>query len=412
MSASDNEGLLEGVAIVGMACRFPGANDIESFWRNLCDGVESITFFSDEELDRLAVDPAESSDPKYVRARGIIDGVEEFDAGFFGFTRKEAEITDPQHRLFLECCAEALEHAGCDAYGRAVSVYGGAGANMYLMNHLANSGYLRDGGNLLQALLHNKNDHMVTRVAYKLNLKGPSAAVQTACSTSLVAVSMACQALLSYQTDAALAGGATIMVPQNIGYLYNDAGIMSPDGHCRAFDATAKGTVSGNGVGVVVLKRYQDAVEAGDTIWAVIRGSAINNDGALKAGYTAPSVDSQAEVIALAQGVADVSPDSVTYIEAHGTGTTLGDPIEFEALTKAFRLGTQRKGFCALGSVKTAVGHLDTARLDLAAQTFTLCWKRRPPQPNQDLQEALSYWFSPPEPHPLWRLRHRRSRSS
>jgi acyl transferase domain-containing protein/acyl carrier protein len=363
MSNSDIQALMDSIAVVGMTCRFPGANDIETFWRNLCDGVESISFFSDDELERDAIDPAELSDPNYVKARGIVEDIEKFDAHFFGFTRREAEIADPQHKLFLECCMEALEHAGCDPdkYRGSISVFGGAGANTYLLNNLSNAGYLNDTGNAFQALLFNKNDHLTSRVAYKLNLKGPCITVQTACSTSLVAVSMACQALLDYQTDLALAGGATIVVPQNVGYLYREGGISSPDGHCRAFDASAKGVVSSNGVGVVVLKRFKDALDSGDKIWAVIRGSAVNNDGTLKAGYTAPRVDTQAEVIALAQGLADVTPDSVTYIEAHGTATTLGDPIEFEALTRAFRLRTDKKRFCAIGSVKTGIGHLDTA---------------------------------------------------
>jgi acyl transferase domain-containing protein/acyl carrier protein len=363
MNISDEQDLADAVAVVGMACRFPGAKNLQEFWRNLRDGVESISFFSDEELEREGVERSELSDPNYVKARGILDGVEDFDADFFGFTPREAEMTDPQQRHFLECCWEALEHAGYHAekYRGSVGVYGGAGANVYLLYHLSAAGYLRDPDLIAQAFMYNKNDHLTGRVAYKLNLRGASATVQTACSTSLVATSMACQSLLNYQVDMALAGGATIVAPQKMGYVYAEGGINSPDGHCRAFDARARGAVSGNGAGVVVLKRLRDALDDGDTIWAVIRGSAVNNDGALKAGYTAPSVDSQAEVIALAQGLAGVEPDTVSYVEAHGTGTPLGDPIEIEALTKVFRARTERKNFCAIGSVKTGVGHLDTA---------------------------------------------------
>ena len=363
MNISDEQDLADGVAIVGMVCRFPGAKNIDEFWRNLRDGVESVSFFSDEELEREGIEQSELRNRNYVKARGIIDGVENFDAHFFGFTPREAEMTDPQHRFFLECCWEALEHAGYHAekYPGTIGVFGGAGAGVYLLYNLSAAGYLRDPDLFSQAFIYNKNDHLTGRVAYKLNLRGSCVTVQTACSTSLVATGMACQSLLNYQVDMALAGGVTIVTPQKMGYVYAEGGIHSPDGHCRAFDARAQGAVGGNGAGVVVLKRLRDAIDDGDTIWAVIRGSAINNDGALKAGYTAPSVDSQAEVIALAQGLADVEPDAISYVEAHGTGTALGDPIEIEALTKVFRARTERKQFCAIGSVKTGVGHLDTA---------------------------------------------------
>lgn len=363
MSNAETQDSLDSIAIVGMSGRFPGAKNVDEFWRNLRDGVEAVSFFSDDELEREFIDQTELRDPNYVKARAILEGVEMFDAPFFGFSPREAAITDPQHRLFLECCWEALEDAGYDPqkYPGTIGVYGGAGANTYLLFNLASAGQLTGSASTFQSFIYNKNDHLTSRVAYKLNLRGQSMTVQTACSTSLVAVSLACQNLLNYQIDMAVAGGVSIIVPQKTGYLFHDRGIASPDGHCRAFDAKAQGTVSGNGAGVVILKRLQDALANGDTIRAVIRGSAVNNDGALKAGYTAPSVDSQAEVIALAMGLAGVSAETISYIEAHGTGTPLGDPIEIEALTRAFRRLTNKNGFCAVGSVKTNIGHLDTA---------------------------------------------------
>jgi acyl transferase domain-containing protein/acyl carrier protein len=354
----------EAIAIVGMACRFPGAATVEQFWKNLQEGVESIRFLSDEELDRAAIDPAELRDPKYVKARGVLDGIEQFDARFFDFSPREAELTDPQQRVFLECVWEALEKAGVEpsGYPGAIGVYAGAGANGYLLYNLSSAGHLVGTANAFQAVIHNKNDHLSTRVAYKLNLKGPAVTVQTACSTSLVAVYHACQSLLSHQCDLALAGGVTVTVPQKTGYQYHERGIGSPDGHCRPFDAKAQGTVGGSGAGVVLLKRLSEALADGDHIHAVIRGGALNNDGSGKVGYTAPSVDGQAEVISLAQAVSGVEPGSISYVEAHGTATPIGDPIEIQALTQAFRGGgDERKGACAIGSVKGNLGHLDTA---------------------------------------------------
>ncbi|HEU4506953.1 MAG TPA: SDR family NAD(P)-dependent oxidoreductase [Pyrinomonadaceae bacterium] len=393
MKITDQQEPAESIAIVGLACRFPGANNIDQFWQNLRNGVESISFFSDEEVEHAGVNPADLKNPNYVKAGGILEDIENFDAQFFGFTPKEAEMMDPQHRFFLECCWEALEHAGYhpDKYAGLIGLYGGAGANTYLLYNLSAAGYLRDSDLLPAAFIYNKNDHLTGRVAYKLNLRGPSVTVQTACSTSLVAVSMACQSLLNYEVDTALAGGATIMASQKIGYMYTEGGINSPDGHCRAFDAKANGTVMGNGAGVVVLKRLKDALADGDNIWAVILGSATNNDGSLKAGYTAPSVDSQTEVIALAQGLAGVSPETITYVETHGTGTALGDPIEIEALTKAFRARTNENNFCAIGSVKTGIGHLDTAAgvAGLIKTALMLHHRQIPP----------SLHFETPNPH-------------
>ena len=358
-----NADLFERIAIVGMAGRFPGAPDLEAFWRNLRAGVESVTFFSQAELAAAGVDADLRQAPNYVPAGAVLDGVERFDADFFGFTPREAEITDPQHRLFLECSWQALEHSGYapGASAQRTAVFAGAGMSTYLLRNLAPNRNRLATVTDFQLSLGNNKDYVPTRVAYKLNLTGPSVNVNTACSTSLVAVHLGCQSLLDYHCDMALAGGVGIQTPQIQGYLYEPGGINSPDGHCRAFDARAGGTVSGNGVGVVVLKRLPDALAAGDTIHAVILGSAINNDGAAKVGFTAPSVDGQAAVIAEALAVAEVDPETITYIETHGTGTELGDPIEIEALTQAFRAKTQRTGFCALGSVKTNIGHLDEA---------------------------------------------------
>lgn len=352
----------EGIAIIGMSCRFPGAATVDAFWHNLQASVESIARFTADDLQAAGVDPSILQHPNYVNARGVIDNVEMFDASFFGYSPREAEILDPQQRLFLECAWEALESAGYDpgSYPGQVGVYAGMAMSRYLFNLIANPNIVGLMG-LYQIILANDKDHISTRTAYKLDLRGPAVTVQTTCSTSLVGVAMACQSLLDYGCDMALAGGATIDLPQRAGYFYQEGSISSPDGHCRAFDAEAKGTVGGNGVGAVLLKRLSDAIADGDTIHAIILGSAINNDGALKVGYTAPGVDGQAAVIAMAQELAGVEPDSISYVEAHGTGTMLGDPIEIAALTQAFQAKTARKGFCAIGSLKTNVGHLDTA---------------------------------------------------
>ncbi|MBW4633663.1 MAG: amino acid adenylation domain-containing protein [Iphinoe sp. HA4291-MV1] len=353
----------EPIAIIGMAGRFPGANNVEQFWQNLRDGVESISFFTDEELEASGIDPAILSDRNYVKANGLLEDVEMFDASFFGFSAREAEIMDPQHRLFLECAWEVLENAGYDSetYDGQIDVYAGAGLNNYLIHNLIpNRDQLESVGSY-QILISNDKDFVPTRVSYKLNLKGPSINVNTACSTSLVAVQMGCQSLLNYQCDMVLAGGVSISLTQKAGYLYQEGMIFSPDGHCRAFDAQAQGTVAGNGVGIVLLKRLSDALADGDCIHAIIRGSAINNDGSLKVGYTAPSVEGQAAVISEAQAIAGIDAETITYIEAHGTGTVLGDPIEIAALTEAFGAKTQKKNFCAIGALKTNVGHLDAA---------------------------------------------------
>jgi acyl transferase domain-containing protein/thioesterase domain-containing protein/acyl carrier protein len=352
-----------GIAVIGMAGRFPGAGDLATFWQNLAGGVESISTLTDAELLAAGVSPRHLSNPRYVRARARLDGVADFDASFFGMSPREASTTDPQHRIFLECAWEALEHAGIDParFSGSIGVYGGAGADGYLLHHLAPNRPLMESLGALSPVIGNDKDHLTTRVAYKLDLRGPAITVQTACSTSLVAVQLACQALLAYQCDAALAGGVSVGFPQGAGHLHQPGNILSPDGHCRAFDAAAQGTVAGDGAGIVVLRRLADALADGDPILAVILGAAVNNDGSAKVGYTAPSVDGQAEVIAMAHAVAGVSAESISYVEAHGTGTALGDPIEIAALTQAFRRGTEARGFCGIGSLKPSIGHLNTA---------------------------------------------------
>ena len=346
------------IAIIGMSGRFPQAPNLEKFWENLANGVESISFFSDEEIARI--DPSFVNNPAYVKAGGVLEGVRQFDASFFHISPFEAQIMDPQQRFFLECSWEALENAGYDpqAYSGPIGVFAAAGLSFYLFNLSANPRVRREAGDV-QLLVGNDKDHMATRVSYKFNLRGPSVTVQTACSSSLVAVHVACQSLLNGECDMALAGGVSISNFYNHGYFYYEGGIMSRDGHCRPFDEQASGTVSGDGVGVVLLKRRAEAEADGDEIKAVIKGTAVNNDGGQKVGYTAPSVSGQAGVIALAQGVAGVSPEEVSYVEAHGTATGLGDPIEVAALTQAF--GDSAKGYCGLGSVKSNIGHLDAA---------------------------------------------------
>ena len=354
----------EGIAIVGMASRFPGARNVDEFWRNLVEGVDSISHFSGDELEPSRLESAAvRASENYVRARGIIDDVDKFDAGFFRFTPKEAAGIDPQHRLFLEMAWAALENAGYDpaAYPGSIGVWAGMDPNTYLWENILPHGETIGDSGLFPVIFANDKDYLATRASYKLDLRGPSVTVQTACSTGLVVVHNAFHALLSYQCDMALAGVSSITLPQRKGYVFQDGAIGSRDGTCRPFDAEASGTVFSDGVGVVVLKRLAEAIEDGDTIYAVIKGAAINNDGARKAGYTAPSVDGQAEAIAMAQALAGIAPETISYVEAHGTGTPLGDPIEIAALTKAFRAGTDKRGFCAIGSVKGNIGHLDSA---------------------------------------------------
>ncbi|GCD40790.1 type I polyketide synthase [Streptomyces paromomycinus] len=350
------------IAVVGLGLRAPGAADPEEFWRNLLAGTESVSALDDDDVVAAHGDATVLADPGLVRAGGILVGIEEFDAGYFGFTPREAELMDPQQRFLLEVAVEALEDAGCDPARckDAIGVFLGIGRSGYFLHHLLPRTDLL-ASFARQISLFNDKDFAATQVSHRLGLTGPSMTIGTACSTSLVSVHQACRSLYDFECDVALAGGATINVLQRGGYTYQEGGIFSPDGHCRPFDADAQGTVGGSGVGLVVLKRLSDAVQDGDAIRAVIRGSAVNNDGADKVGFTAPSVRGQANVVYEAQQLAGVSADSIGYVEAHGTGTRLGDPIEVAALTEAFAASTSRRGFCALGSVKSSVGHLDSA---------------------------------------------------
>jgi acyl transferase domain-containing protein/thioesterase domain-containing protein/acyl carrier protein len=352
------------IAIVGMAAHLPGAGSIGEFWVNLRDGVESIRRLSEAELVAAGETPDRLHHRDYVPAAAVLDGFDTFDGEFFGFGPKESAILDPQHRQFMEVAWEALENAGHppERFAGTIGVYAGCGMGSYFyFNICSNPELVESTGMFLLRHTGNDKDFLATRVSHVLDLKGPSINIQTACSTSLVAVHYACQALLNGECDMALAGGVTIELPHGRGYVYKEGEILSPDGHCHAFDHRAQGTVFGSGAGVVVLRRLADAIRDGDHVWAVIKGTAVNNDGAAKAGYLAPSVDGQARAIAEAHGVAGVTADSIGYVECHGTGTYLGDPIEVAALTAAFRQTTRATGFCRIGSVKTNIGHLDTA---------------------------------------------------
>lgn len=373
------------IAIVGVAGRFPGARDIEQFWANLAGGVEAITRFSDEELREAGVPDGYLADPAYVKAAPVLEAPGDFDAAFFGYAPVEAAAMDPQHRLLLELALEALETAGCDPgrYAGRIGVFAGTALNTYFSHTGLDRRLAKE---YIPTLIGSDKDFLSTRISYKLNLKGPSLTIQTACSTSMVAIHLACQSLLSGETDAALAGAVSVRVPHRAGYFCDGGGIVSPEGHVRAFDASANGTVFGSGGGMLVLKRWQDAERDGDTVYAVIKGSAVNNDGAGKAGYTAPGVDSQADAVMEALANAGVEADTVSYVEAHGSGTPLGDAVEMRALSKAFGSATTRRGFCALGSVKTNIGHLDAAAGVAGILKTVLALKARKLPPSLNFQ--------------------------
>jgi phthiocerol/phenolphthiocerol synthesis type-I polyketide synthase E len=389
------------IAIIGMAGRFPGAPDVDKLWKNLCRGVESIDFFSDKDLDP-SIDPDLRNNPNYVKARGFLKDEDKFDPAFFGMTPGEAVITDPQHRIFLETAWQALEAAGYapGSYEKPVGVFGGTGYNTYLTNHVLRSPKILDQFGEHQIGLANGPDYLTLRVSYKLNLKGPSVSLYTGCSLSLVAVCQACESLLTRQCDMALAGGAFVLCPLKSGYLYQEGEMFSPDGHCRPFDASAQGTVFSNGVGIVVLKRFEDAWKDGDFIYAVIRGTGINNDGSKKMSFAAPSVDGQAEVVTMALAKSNVEPETINYVEMHGTGTPVGDPIEVAALTQAYSARTSKKRFCGIGSIKSNIGHLDAAAgvAGLLKAALMLHHKKILPslnfrEPNPEIDFAKSPFF-------------------
>lgn len=398
----NEESLGSRVAVVGMSGRFPGASSVGEFWKNLLDGVESIRRLSVDELRNAGIDQAVLDDPQYVRASAFIDYPDAFDAPFFGMSHREAEITDPQHRVLLECAWSALEEAGYNPANTpgVVGVFAGATINTYALLNLAANPEAVSGLDEVQLNIGNASDFLATRIAYKLNLRGPTFTVQSACSTSLVAAHIACESLLDGECDMALAGGASINVGMMRGYRNLDGGMASPDGRCRPFDADGRGTIFGSGVGMVVLKRLKDAIADGDHIWAIILGSAVNNDGSLKVGYTAPSVEGQAQVIAEALANAGVDASTISYVEAHGTATTIGDPIEIQALTKAFRAYSEASGYCAIGSVKSNIGHLDAAAgvAGLIKTVLALKHRQLPPtlhfrRPNPNIDFATSPFY-------------------
>ncbi len=403
MTGVDSVGPAESIAVIGLRGRFPGADSVEQLWENLCNGVESISFFTKEELRAAGIDDSISSIPGYVNAGCVLKDIDLFDAGFFGFSARDAELIDPQQRVFMEAAWESLEAAGYDAdtYPGSIGVFAGSDQSTYMYQIYSSVDFSAYGyGGMMS--IGNEKDYLTTQTSYKLNLRGPSIAVQSSCSTSLVAVCLACQSLLSYQCDIALSGGVAISVPQRKGYWYQPGAILSSDGHCRPFDADAQGTVVGNGVGIVVLKRLSEALADGDTIHAVIKGVAMNNDGSLKVGYTAPSVQGQAQAITTAQAMAGIDPDTITYVEAHGTATTLGDPVEVAALSQAFRLRTARRQYCALASLKSNMGHLSSAAgvSGLIKTVLMLRHKKIPPslhfkRPNAQIDFARSPFFVP-----------------
>ncbi len=402
------------IAIVGVSLRFPGAENVETFWKNLTQGIESISFFTEEELIAEDNDPDTVRHPNYVKAKGLLPGVQYFDHQLFGYSQKDAMYLDPQLRVFHEAVYAALETAGYgnESYQGRIGLFGGATNNIFW--EMLTLSLLEGGGFTDQFAMTklNDKDFLCNRVAYKLNLRGPAVSVQSACSTSLLAVDLACRSLLTGECDAAIAGGISLTMPNKHGYLYEEGMIYSPDGHCRAFDEMARGTVEGNGVGLVVLKRLDDAINDGDFIWGVIKGSASNNDGNQKAGFTAPGINGQVEVIKTALYMADIAPETIGYVETHGTGTELGDPIEIEALKQALDL--EPPMICGLGSVKSNIGHLDTAAGVASLIKATLCVQRGwiPPSlhidsvsPRLDLKGSglhvvreLTKWDSPDHP--------------
>lgn len=382
--ADDNE-TIDGIAVIGMVGRFPGASDVDQLWKNLRNGVESTSFFSEADLDPM-IDKTLLQQADYIKARGIIDDADKFDASFFGINGAEAAIMDPQQRVFMELAWQALENAGYnpDRYDGLIGMYAGMNNNTYFKNYVSTRPDIIERFGEFQAMLANEKDFLTTRISYRLNLNGPSINIFTACSTSLVAVCHAVNSLLNYQCDMALAGGISITFPQRSGYFHQEGNILSGDGHCRPFDDQSSGTTFSDGAGIVVLKRLEEAIADKDYIYAVIKGSCVNNDGDRKVSFTAPSVNGQAEAIAMAQAQAAIDPRTISYIETHGTGTKLGDPIEIEALNKVFKEHTDDHQFCAIGSIKSNFGHLVHAAgvAGLIKTALALKYKEIPPTIN------------------------------
>ncbi len=377
------------IAIIGLAGRFPGANNTDEFWNNLIQGKETISKFTNKELQESGIQPSEYKNPRYVKAKGIVEDIDKFDTDFFGYPPKEVEKMDPQIRLLHECCWEALENAGQipDSKTETIGLYLGANENSEWLRRIV--ALSNNTSEYYDAILLNQRDYIATRISYKLDFKGPSFTLLSACSTSLVAVHLACQGIRSGNCNLALAGGVSLTYPQKSGYLYHDGFMASSDGHCRTFDARADGTVFGDGVGVVLLKSLDQALKDHDTVYAVIKGSAINNDGNGKVGFTAPSMEGQIRVIQDAQQEANIQANHIGYVEAHGTGTLLGDPVEFQALTKAFHSAKQNN--CYLGAVKTNVGHLNIAAGVSSLIKTALCLHHKTIPP--------TLHFNEPNPH-------------
>lgn len=364
MTMSEQHEPTDDIAIIGMSGRFPGARDLRAFWHNLQGGVDSIGHFSEEELIASGLFPIDViRHPDFIAAKGVLEDADMFDAAFFGISPREAELMDPQHRLLMECAWHALEDSGYDSdrYPGRIAAFTSTGLNTYMAFNICSHPGLAQRVGGFQLSICNDKDFVATRIAYAMNLKGASLNVSTACSSSLVSVHFACQHLLTQQSDITIVGAVSVHFPQKVGHIYEAGAAYSPDGLCRPFDATKSGLIDGSGVAAVVLKRLDDAVADGDTIYAVIKGTAVNNDGRNKVGYTAPSIEGQADVISEAMEMAGVEPDTMSYVEAHGTATPLGDPIEVAGLTQAYRRRTKRTGFCGLGSVKSNIGHADTA---------------------------------------------------
>jgi phthiocerol/phenolphthiocerol synthesis type-I polyketide synthase E len=395
----------DAIAVVGMACRFPEAPSVAAYWQNLLDGLDGVHDYSEAELVSCGIEPELRHDPAHVKAGGRLDGVADFDAEFFGFTGDEAARTDPQHRLFIETAWEALEDAGCDParYPGTIGVFAGSSISRYFLFHLFGREQATRADWEGRIAPFQSPDYLPAQVAYRIGLTGPAVAVQTACSTSLVCVCMAAQSLVDYRCDIALAGGVSVTWPR---HRYTPGGLVSPDGRCRAFDAAAQGSGFGSGSGTVALKRLDDAERDRDHIYAVLPGWSVTNDGSARAGFAVPGIVGQAAAVTEAMAAADIGPDDVGFVEAHASGTPLGDAIEVAALTRAFRsAGSRKREQCALGAVKTSIANLDAAagiagliKAVLACAEGVIPANLHFTQPHQDIELAGSPFFVPVKP--------------